>query len=202
MKVSSLFLVWMLTTNPLAAQENPVKIVTEDIPNRLAFYALNETEKDLDVLLTIAGTNFRQSAARPRYIRVPAVSKVHLKTIVLVRGKQPNYTYEVVVKDSLSRRSLLKESEPIKINPRKSITIYLPEKCLVCDSLMVPLTQGKYKFSSHLLGERPEIKDQLSRSFGNRINLDTLQTPIVNIGGKLFTSIANYDQLLEALRKD
>lgn len=202
MKVSSLFLVLLLTSNLLAAQENTVKIVTEDIPNRLAFYALNETEKDLDVLLTIAGTNFRQSAARPRYIRVPAVSKVHMKSIVLVRGKQPNYTYEIVVKDSLSRRSLLKESERIKINPRKSITIYLPEKCLVCDSLMVPLTQGIYKFSSHVLGERQEIKDQLYRSFGNRINLDTLQTPIVNIGGKLFTSIANYDQLLEALRKD
>ncbi len=202
MKVSSLFLVLLLTSNLLAAQENTVKIVTEDIPNRLAFYALNETEKDLDVLLTITGTNFRQSAAMPRYIRVPAVSKVHMKSIVLVRGKQPNYTYEIVVKDSLSRRSLLKESERIKINPRKNITIYLPEKCLVCDSLMVPLTQGIYKFSSHVLGERQEIKDQLYRSFGNRINLDTLQTPIVNIGGKLFTSIANYDQLLEALRKD
>ncbi len=197
-----LFVVWMLATAPLVAQEAPVKIVTEDIPNRLAFYALNETEKDLDVLLTIAGTNFRQSAARPRYIRVPAVSKVHMKTIVLLRGKQPNYTYDIVVNDSLSRRSLRKESVPIQINPRKSITVYLPDKCTVCDSLMVPLKAGKYKFSSHVLGERQEIKDQLSRSFGNRINLDSLQTPIVNIGGKLFTTIATYEQLLETLQKE
>jgi hypothetical protein len=200
--LSKLLPLLLIAMNLLSAQDYSVQVVTEEIPNRLAFYAHNENEKDLDVLLTISGTNFRQSAARPRYVRVPAASRVHLKTIVLLRGKQPDFSYKVVVNDSLSSRSLRKESQPIKINPTKSITIYLPEECPRCDSLIVSLTGGKYKFSSHVLGERPEIRDQLSRSFGNRINLDTLQTPIVNLGGTLFTTIENYGQLLDILAKD
>ncbi len=183
-------------------QEHSIKIVTEEIPNRLEFYALNENETDLDVLFELTGTNFRQSAAKPRFIRVPARSRVHLKTVVLMRGKKPSYTFRLDVNDSLSSRSLVRESEPIKIAPRKSITIYIPEKCSSCDSLIGSLTQGPYNFTSHLLGERQEIRDQLDRSFGNRIDLDTLQTPVINLGGKLYTRVEDYNQLLELLQLD
>ncbi|MEX0289502.1 MAG: hypothetical protein AB3N14_10375 [Flavobacteriaceae bacterium] len=183
-------------------QDRPVKIVTEELPNRLAFYAVNENEQDLDVLLKIKGTNIRQSKARPRFIRVPATSKVHMKTVVVVRGKQPSYTYDLVVNDSLSRRALKKESKQIKIYPRKFITIYIPKNCESCDSLITPLNNGKYLYDSYKLDERPEIKDQLNRAFANRIIMDSLTTPIVNLGGKLFTRIENYDQLLVELKKE
>ena len=64
----SLLVLFVLKTN---AQELPIKVVTEDIPNRLAFYAINENDQDVDVMLTLTGTNFRQSKGRPRLIRVP-----------------------------------------------------------------------------------------------------------------------------------
>jgi len=183
-------------------QERPIKIVTKELPNRLAFYAVNENEQDLDVMLKIKGTNFRQSSARPRLIRVPATSQVHMKTVVVVRGKRPSYTYDLVVNDSLSRRALKKEFKLIKINPKKFITVYIPENCQICDSLVVPLSNSKYLFTMQKLAERPEIKDQLNRSFANRILLDSLETPIVNLGGKLFTKIENYEQLLAELNKE
>ncbi len=183
-------------------QEHPIRIVTEEIPNRLEFYALNENETDLDILFELTGTNFRQSAAKPRYIRVPARSRVHMKTVVLLRGKTPTYSYHLDVKDSLSNRALKKEFVPIKVAPRKSITIYIPENCTSCDSLINSLTQGPYKFNAQLLGERKEIRDQLERSLGNRINLDTLQNPVINLGGKLYTRVDDYNQLLELLLLD
>lgn len=198
----ALIIIFFLGTSIMFGQDRPIKIVTQELPNRLAFYAVNENEKDLDVMLKIKGTNFRQSSARPRLIRVPATSKVHMKTVVLVRGKRPSYTYDLVVNDSLSRRALKKESKQIKIRPKKFITIYIPENCQSCDSLIVPLTNGKYLFETHKLGERPEMKDQLNRSFANSILLDSLETPIVNLGGKLFTKIENYEQLLEELKKE
>ncbi|MCW5515245.1 hypothetical protein [Muriicola sp. Z0-33] len=198
----ALLIIFLFGTTMAFCQEKPIKIVTQELPNRLAFYAVNENEQDLDVMLKIKGTNFRQSSARPRLIRVPATSKVHMKTVVLIRGKRPSYTYDLVVNDSLSRRALKKEYKPVKINPKKQIVVYIPENCQSCDSLIVPLTNGKYLFKMHELGERPEIKDQLNRSFANRILLDSLETPIVNLGGKLFTKIENYDQLLSELKKE
>jgi len=198
----TLFFTLFVVISQVQCQERPIKIVTEELPNRLAFYAVNENEQDVDVLLKITGTNFRQSKARPRFIRVPATSKVHMKTVVLFRGKQPNYSLDLQVNDSLSRRALIKEAEKIKIQPKKSITIYIPKNCQKCDSLLTPLSEGMYLFKTLILDERPEIKDQLNRSFANSIVLDSLETPIVNLGGKLYTRIEHYDQLLEALKKD
>ena len=114
-----LFILILFGNTSTKAQEIPVKIVVEKIPNRLAFYAINENEQDLDVMLTIKGTNIRQSRARPRFIRVPATSKVHMKTVVMVRGKIPSYTHTIVVNDSLSKRALKKEYKLIKKNLKK-----------------------------------------------------------------------------------
>ena len=125
-----------------------------------------------------------------------------MKTVVVVRGKQPTYTYELVVNDSLSKRALKKESKQIKIYPKKFITVYIPKNCENCDSLITPLNNGKYLYDAYKLDERPEMKDQLNRAFANRISMDSLTTPIVNLGGKLFTKIENYDQLLTELKKD
>lgn len=186
----------------LAAQQKRIRIVEEDITNRIALYAVNENEQDLDVKITITGTDFRQSRAKPRFVRVPAASKVHLKTIVLIRGKEPKYSYKLEVNDSLSSRSLKREYEPIKIKPSKPIVLYLPSNCQNCDSLMVDMNNSKYLYTSYNLAEIPKIKDQLQTAFGADTPIDSLSTPIINIGGKLYTRIENYEQILEALNKE
>lgn len=182
------------------AQDVPLRVETKDIPNRLAFYAVNENEQDFDVQISISGTNFRQSQGRARWVRVPGASKVHLKTIILTRGKRPNYTYDLKVNDSLSKRALKKQAERIKIKPKKSITLYLPEGCLTCDSLLAPLSASNYKFIAHNLSESPEIKEQLKSFYPT--TLDSMTTPIVNLGGVLFTQIQSYDRLLEELNRE
>jgi len=182
------------------AQDVPLRVETKDIPNRLAFYAVNENEQDFDVQISISGTNFRQSQGRPRWVRVPGASKVHLKTIILTRGKRPNYTYDLKVNDSLSRRALKKEFERIRIKPKKSITIYIPEGCLTCDSIVMPLESSNYKYIAHNLSEKAEIKEQLKSYYPTTI--DSMTTPIINLGGRLFTQIESYDKLLEELNKE
>lgn len=183
-------------------QDKKIKIITEDIPNRIAFYAINENEQDLDVMFTLSGTNFRQSSARPRFIRVPATSKVHMKTIVLMRGKNPSYSYELKVNDSLSTRALVKESEQIKIKPPKQITVYIPDKCELCDSLVVPLSESKYLFNLIKLDEKPELQEQLQVSFGTNTPIDSLNIPIVNLAGKLYTNLITYQLLIEQMYKE
>ena len=194
-----MFLGFLFTLVNGNTQIKKIEIVTEDIPSRIAFYAINVNEQDLDVMFTLTGTNFRQSSARPRFIRVPATSKVHLKTIVLMRGKQPSYTYKLKVNDSLSTRALKKESEQIKIKPPKQITIYVPNKCDQCDSLVLPLSESKYLFNLIKLDEKPELQEQLQIIFGKETQIDSLNTPVVNLAGKLYTNLISYDLLMEQL---
>ncbi|WP_425237032.1 hypothetical protein [Ulvibacterium sp.] len=202
MKILHYGLIYLFVLLQANAQEKPIKIIVEEIPNRLAFYAVNENDQAFDAKLTITGTNFRQSRATPRFTRVPATSKVHMKTIILMRGKKPSYTYDLEVNDSLSKRALRKPAKKIKISPKKQIVVYVPKSCLSCDSLINPLNDGPYKFTFHNLEEQPEIAEQLNRSLANSIVLDSLETPIVNLGGRLYTKIETYDQLIEALEKE
>ncbi|NNL01517.1 MAG: hypothetical protein HKP39_04520 [Eudoraea sp.] len=195
------FLGFLFTLVNGYTQIKKIEIVTENIPNRVAFYAINANEQDLDVMFTLTGTNFRQSRAKPRFIRVPAASKVHIKTIVLMRGKKPSYTYKLKVNDSLSTRALKKESEQIKINPPKQIAIYVPNKCDQCDSLVLSLSESKYLFNLIKLDEKPELQEQLQMIFGKETPIDSLNVPIVNLGGKLYTNLVSYDLLMEEVNK-
>ena len=185
------------------AQEEPVKIVGEEDRNRLSLYAVNESEIDYDILLTISGTGFKQRAGKPRWFYVPSASKVLVNTLIVERGKRPVYTYEIQLNDSLSRRSLRKPAEPIKIKPRKQITVYITDNCLTCDTIMSGLSQGKYLFNSHTLSEKPEIKSQIAMALANtRTPLDAVKNPVISLAGKLYTEIENYESLLEYLRKE
>ena len=201
--IGKLFCLCLLTTLfSVSAQQRPVRIIEKDIPNRIALYAVNENEHDLDVKLTVSGTNFRQSRAKPRFVRVPGASKVHMKTLVLYRDKTPSYTFQIEVNDSLSSRALKKEYEKIKIKPHKLVVIYLTPNCEKCDSLLADTKKGVYIFDTLNLAEKPQIKDQLQVAFGEAEPIDSLKTPILNIGGKLYTRIEKYDEILEILNKE
>ncbi len=198
-----LFIIVIATVyTPLFSQEKPIEIVEETKANRLFLYALNKNEQDLDVSITVEGTNFRQSKSVPRMIRVPAASKVLLANLMVERGKRANYTYKLQVNDSLSRRAMRKEFEAIKIEPKKKVIVYIPENCTTCDSLVSSLENSRYLYTSYRFSEKPELKDQLAPAFTNAtVQIDSLTTPIISLDGILHVKIEDYDQLLEELNK-
>jgi hypothetical protein len=194
----SLFLFTGITAS--FSQIRPIEIVEEAKANRLFLYALNKNEQDLDVSITVEGTNFRQSKGVPRAVRVPAASKVMLTNLIVDRGKKANYTYDLKVSDSLSRRALRKEAEPIKIDPKKKIIVYVPENCPTCDSLVSNLENSRYRFTAYRFTEKPELKTQLAPAFANAtVSLDSISTPIISLGGVLHVTIENFEQLIQAM---
>ncbi|MGW9686262.1 hypothetical protein [Flagellimonas sp. 2504JD1-5] len=192
----------------LNSQANPIKIEEKKSNNRVTFYAVNKTFTPYDVLFEVKGKNFRQSAARPRWIHVPATSRVNLKTVILFRDKQPVFTKSLKVNDSLSRRALKKEYEkldipPPKIKPKKQITIYSTTNCATCDSIVSKLTVDNYLFRNVSLSEQPEVKEQLGKFLSKSSEeMDSISNPIISLGGKLYSWIASYEQLQEELNKE
>ncbi|WP_347372569.1 hypothetical protein [Aequorivita sp. Q41] len=196
------FFALSLCTSTLLSQERPIEIVEEAKANRLFLYALNKNEKDLDVIITVEGTNFRQSKSVPRPVRVPAASKALLTNLIVERGKRASYTYTLQVSDSLSRRALRRETESIKIEPKKKVILYIPDNCTSCDSLVAKLDKGRYLYTAHRFSEKPELKGQLAPAFSNSsVKIDAVATPIVSLNGVLHVKIEDYDQLLEELNK-
>ncbi|MFD0862893.1 hypothetical protein ACFQ1M_11825 [Sungkyunkwania multivorans] len=201
--VVRLFLTFCLVLFKTYGQKDLVKIVEEKKANKILFYAVNESETDYDAKILVKGTNIKQSLAKPRFIRVPSATKVLMKSIIVMRGKTPSYTYDLELNEELSKRSLRKPAQKIIIykTPKKPITIYVTENCKTCDSIINPLDREHYIFTSYNLKEKPEVKEQLVKSFGNRVPLDTMENPVVILGGILYTDIDSFDKLLETLNK-
>ncbi len=196
------------TTSLARSQTGMVKVTETKSRNRIAFFAENRTFTDYDVLFEVKGTNFRQSAAKPKWIRVPAASKVHLKTIILFRDKRPVYTKTLKTNDSLSKRALKKEFEvldipPPKVRPKKQITIYTSKGCSACDSIMGRLNAGNFIFRSVSLDESTEVKEQLGQFLSRSPQeMDSLSSPIISLGGRLYTKITTFDRMMEEMERD
>jgi hypothetical protein len=183
----------------VCSQKNIIKIIDEKVSNRLMLYAINETDTDYDVTITVEGVGFRQSKAKPRVTRVPATSKVNIARLSLVKGTFLDYSYDLIVSDSLSRRALRRPFELIKVKPSKQITVYIPENCVGCDSIIQPLNDSKYLFKTYKLAEKPEIKKQLSTMV---TKLDSREIPLFGLGGILYPEIKDYEQLVKKLSEE
>ena len=185
------------------AQEIPIEVITEKQANRMMFYAVNKNEQDFDVMITVEGTNFRQSKRKPRLIRLPAASKVHLHNIMIDRGKNPYFTYDLIVNDSLSRRAMKKEFTPIKIRPKKFITIYIPDQCIDTYMILDSLDQSRYLYTETLISEKPIVKETIGKLLKyHETPLDSIRNPLVSLGGAIYPSIKTFSELVEEIRKD
>ncbi len=180
----------------VSAQVKEIKIEEERVNNRLMLYGVNENLQDLDVTMTVEGTGFRQSTRKPRAFRIPATSRVNLLMLMVNKGETPNYTYELAVTDSLSRRALRKPATPIKIDPKSPIIFYVSETCQTCDSLVSSLDKSPYRYSITRFADHPEIKNQIKAAIPE---LDTVSNAIVNLKGKLFVDIETLEELLSKL---
>ena len=58
-KIVLLFLLGVFSL-PGIAQKKPITIEEERTKNRIIFYAVNENLQDIDVVLTVTGTGFKQ----------------------------------------------------------------------------------------------------------------------------------------------
>ena len=190
-------------TSITLAQEYTVEIEESRKSNRLFLYAVNKNLVDLDVTITVEGTGFRQRKGVPRKTRVPATSKVNIISLIIERGQEPVYTYRLDVTDSLSRRVIKKEYELIKIHPKKPITIYIPDNCKNCDSIIDPLKKTPYFFVAHKISENENVKEQLERAFANSSRpLESIDTAIIALGGNIYIYIKTYEEMMAKLEEE
>ncbi len=110
--------------------------------------------------------------------------------------------------DSLSKRARKKESEvldipPSKVRPKKQIIIYTSKGCSACDSIVDRLNSQNFIFRSVSLDENPEVKKQLGQFLSRSAQqMDSLSSPIISLGGRLYNRITTFDQMMEEMEKD
>jgi len=199
---TSLLLVFLFV-NPLMAQERPIEIEDELVNNRLNLYAVNKNLQDFDVILYVNGTGFKQRAGKPRAVRVPARSRVEVSSLIIERGQEPKYTYTIEVQEELSRRSLVREAELIKIQPKWPLTIYKPKLCAAnCDTLTAALDESPYLYTLTEIDAYPKVREQLKKLIvGGEERLNEMDTPIVMMGGKMYLTLTTYEEVMSTMEE-
>lgn len=197
---------FLITITSIAQSKDliPVEIEEKQVNNKLTLYAVNKNLVDLDVEIKVTGTQFRQRGGRQMKYRVPARSKAPISTLIVDRGKQALYKYELTVNDSLSRRVIRPAFELIRVKPKKNITLFLPDSCTIkCDTLIAELNKSPFIFESVKIADDNNVKTQLSKALvGGQERLDTLTGPIVMIGGKMYLKIRQYDELMAKIEEE
>ncbi len=185
------------------AQEVPLEIEEERKANRLFLNVVNKNLQDFDVAIKVEGTGFRQRKGVPRKVRVPATSKVNLISLVIERGKTPQYTYTLDVSDSLSQRVIKRDYELIKIRPKKAITLYLTEKCQTCDTIVAGLDKSPYMYKTLSVNENETVRAQLEKAFvGASVPLAEMENPVVMLDGRMYIHIASYEDLMMRVEEE
>jgi len=199
---TSLLLVFLFV-NPLMAQERPIEIEDELVKNRLNLYAVNKNLQDFDVILYVNGTGFKQRAGKPRAVRVPARSRVEVSSLIIERGQEPKYTYTIEVQEELSRRSLVREAELIKIQPKWPLTIYKPKLCAAnCDTLTAALDESPYLYTLTEIDAYPKVREQLKKLIvGGEERLNEMDTPIVMMAGKMYLTLNTYEEVMSTMEE-
>jgi len=199
---TSLLLVFLFV-NPLMAQERPIEIEDELVNNRLNLYAVNKNLQDFDVILYVNGTGFKQRAGKPRAVRVPARSRVEVSSLIIERGQEPKYTYTIEVQEELSRRSLVREAELIKIQPKWPLTIYKTTLCVAnCDTLTAALDESPYLYTLTEIDAYPKVREQLKKLIvGGEERLNEMDTPIVMMGGKMYLTLTTYEEVMSTMEE-
>ena len=199
---TSLLLVFLFV-NPLMAQERPIEIEDELVKNRLNLYAVNKNLQDFDVILYVNGTGFKQRAGKPRAVRVPARSRVEVSSLIIERGQEPKYTYTIEVQEELSRRSLVREAELIKIQPKWPLTIYKTTLCAAnCDALIAALDESPYLYTLTEIDAYPKVREQLKKLIvGGEERLNEMDTPIVMMAGKMYLTLTTYEEVMSTMEE-
>ena len=92
----------------------------------------------------------------------------------------------------------------IKIDPKKPITLFIPKNCSTkCDTLVSSLNESPYKYRKVMIEEDERVKQQLSGALvGGIERLDSMDTPIVSIGGKMYVTLETYEELMARMEEE
>lgn len=192
----------LLCASNSLGQLRPVIIEEEQEANRIHLFAVNQNNKDLDVSIEVSGTGIRQSGGRDRLFRVPAASRVNIKTLVVERGATPSYTYELTVKEELSKRVIKKPAERIKIDPPKNILVYTRKSCEPCAGLIKDLDSSYYKYRVIDLDEDSKIRQYVAFELEKgSVMLDSTTNPVISLGGEIRADISAYEELRKLLEQ-
>ncbi|WP_152611514.1 thioredoxin domain-containing protein [Psychroserpens damuponensis] len=181
-----------------------VKLVEKKTGKRLQLFAENTDSIPYMVFLRVTTTDFRRTSKRPVLKEIPGHTKLLLKTLILLDGKEGIYDASFIVNEVTTNLAIRKSKEfdtsisDAKLN--KNVTIYTHTDCNLCNEGLVILEENAFNYKSYDVITHPEVLDLLTYEVGGSKSIEALKFPVLKIEGSIYTSIKTRQEFIDILK--
>lgn len=185
---------------------NPyVKLVEKKTGKRLQLFAENTDSIPYIVFLRVTTQDYRRTSKRPILKEIPANSKLLLKTLILLDGKEGIYTPTFIVNEVATNLTMRKTHDDfdLKISQAKSektVLIFTNSNCDLCDQAIVILQENAFNFKNHNIETNRQASKILKAELEDLDALNNTTYPILKIENQIYTNIATREKLIEILK--
>jgi glutaredoxin len=185
---------------------NPhVKLVEKKMGKRLQLFAKNTDSIPYAIFLRVITQDYRRTSKRPIMKEIPGNSTQLLKTLILLDGKEGNYTPTFIVNEVSTNLTMRKTHKDFnlkisKAKLEKSVVIYKSTNCDLCDTAITILEENSIIFKSYDIEIDKKAYNALKDDLKNLESLDNHTYPILKIEEDIYTNIETREQFIEILK--
>ncbi|MEM5564663.1 hypothetical protein WNY78_06090 [Psychroserpens sp. AS72] len=184
---------------------NPyVTLVEEKTGKRLQLFAENTDSIPYMVFLRVTTTDYRRTSKRPILKEIPGNSKLLLKTLILLDGKEGLYDTTFIVNEVTTNLAIRKSKEfDVKITGAKldkNVLIFTNTNCALCDEALTILSDNAFSYEDFNLDTDIKALDLLKSEIGDSTSIEAINFPVLKIEDNIYTEIKTRQEFIDILK--
>lgn len=209
MKVLYLLFFFLCSFNLFSQEEEHIKIIEVDNGKRLELYVTNTDTISYDVFLKINTTDYRRPSKRPVLKTIGPNSKVHMITLIKLKGKEGSYEPLLIANKVAHTLNVRKDNQNLNLKIDEAFTdrtIYLisDESCTTCPKIEQILHTNYIKFINL---HKTRDKAQIIKLFPDlqtykMATIKSKQKPILKIESHIYTDISTLKSFMDILNEE
>lgn len=204
--VLTLFCLLMPITCFSQVSSNPhVTLVEKKTGKRLQLFAENTDSIPYMVFLRVTTADYRRTSKRPILKEIPGNSKLLLKTLILLDGKEGTYDPTFIVNEVTTNLRMRKTHDDFDLNVSKAklttkVLIFSNTNCDLCNEAIAILEENTFSYENYNLETSTEALNLLQSKLDDSQSIEDLKFPVITIEDKMYTDIKTRDEFIKILK--
>ncbi len=194
---------------PLASfsqmSSNPyVKLVEKQTGKRLQLFAENTDSIPYMVFLRVTTADYRRTSKRPILKEIPGHSRLLLKTLIVLNGKEGHYDATFIVNEVTNNIAIRKSKAlDIKISDaqlQKTVLIFTNSNCDLCDEIIEILAENAFNYEDYNLETNTEASEVLTIELKDSASIEEIMFPVLKIEDTVYMTIKTRQEFIDILK--
>lgn len=157
------------------------------------------------VFLRVTTTDHRRTSKRPILKEIPGNSKLLLKTLILLDGKEGIYNPTFIVNEVTTNLRMRKTHDDFDLNVSTTklttkVLIFTNTTCDLYNEAITILEENAFSYKNYNLETSTEALNLLQSKLDDSQSIEDLKFPVITIEDKMYTDIKTRDEFIKILK--